>query len=223
MPKFGLPTSFRRRLAILIAAPLCVLALTGASAVGMHHTFGGAGAEEDDNEPLVARAGALAGSCGVERWSVKTGTDADVGKINLGSTTSTTVSSLDSRSAPTTLPANNRVAPTETTVFRVSATLTEYKLEDDSDYHLVLRDGSGNTMIGEIPDPTCVGTSSPLRSGISNARSQFNARFSPSTSFKTANVSVTVTGVGFFDFDHGQTGVAPNAIEIHPITNIQIG
>jgi len=27
----------------------------------------------------------------------------------------------------------------------------------------------------------------------------------------------TITGVGFFDFDHGQTGVAPNAIELHPV------
>jgi hypothetical protein len=26
-----------------------------------------------------------------------------------------------------------------------------------------------------------------------------------------------VTGVAFFDFQHGQTGVAPNAIELHPI------
>jgi hypothetical protein len=25
------------------------------------------------------------------------------------------------------------------------------------------------------------------------------------------------TGVAFFDFMHGQTGVAPNAIELHPI------
>jgi hypothetical protein len=26
-----------------------------------------------------------------------------------------------------------------------------------------------------------------------------------------------VTGVAFFDFPHGQTGVAPNAIELHPV------
>ena len=26
-----------------------------------------------------------------------------------------------------------------------------------------------------------------------------------------------VTGVAFFDYQHGQTGVAPNAIELHPI------
>jgi hypothetical protein len=27
----------------------------------------------------------------------------------------------------------------------------------------------------------------------------------------------TVTGVAYFDFQHGQTGVAPNAIELHPV------
>jgi hypothetical protein len=26
-----------------------------------------------------------------------------------------------------------------------------------------------------------------------------------------------VVGVAFFDYDHGQTGVAPNAIELHPV------
>jgi len=26
-----------------------------------------------------------------------------------------------------------------------------------------------------------------------------------------------VVGVAFFDYDHGQTGVAPNAIEFHPV------
>jgi hypothetical protein len=32
---------------------------------------------------------------------------------------------------------------------------------------------------------------------------------------------VTVTGVGFFDRIHGQTGVAPNGIELHPVLDIQ--
>jgi hypothetical protein len=27
----------------------------------------------------------------------------------------------------------------------------------------------------------------------------------------------TITGVGFFDVLHGQTGVAPNGIELHPL------
>jgi hypothetical protein len=28
---------------------------------------------------------------------------------------------------------------------------------------------------------------------------------------------VTITGVGFWDAKHGQTGVAPNGIELHPV------
>jgi hypothetical protein len=39
----------------------------------------------------------------------------------------------------------------ETTVFSVTATLTDDKLEDDSDYHLMLRDPQGRTMTAEIP------------------------------------------------------------------------
>lgn len=166
---------------------------------------------------------ALNGSCGVERWSVKTGTDADAGLINLQSTTQTTIASLISLPAPTTLPPNNRIQPTETTVFQLNATLTEYKLESDSDYHLILNDGLGNTMIAEIPSPACVGSSSVLLSGIQNARSEFDAQYTPTNSFQTANVSVTVTGVGFFDFLHGQSGVAPNGIELHAVLDIQFG
>jgi hypothetical protein len=156
----------------------------------------------------------------VERWSVKTGTDADVGLVNLNSSTATTIASLRALTAPSTLPANNRVQPTETTVFTLNATLTQYKLETDSDYHLVLQDSSGNTMIIEIPSPNCVGAGSPFGPGISNARSQFDAKYTATSSFQTANIPVAVKGVGFFDFLHGQTGVAPNGIELHPILNI---
>ncbi len=34
---------------------------------------------------------------------------------------------------------------------------------------------------------------------------------------------MTVTGVGFFDFLHGQSGVAPNGIELHAVLDIQFG
>jgi len=162
----------------------------------------------------------LFGQCGVERWSVKTGTDADANLVNQSSTTPTTVSSLRSLSAPSSLPANNRIQPTETTVFVVDATLTEYKLESDSDYHLVISDAGGNTMITEIPSPNCVGAGSPFASSISASRNAFDARFTATTSFQTANIPVRITGVGFFDFLHGQTGVAPNGIELHPVLNI---
>ncbi len=164
---------------------------------------------------------ALNGSCGVERWSVKTGTDADASLINLQSTTQTTIASLISLPTPAILPTNNRIQPTETTIFQLQATLTEYKLESDSDYHLILSDSSGNTMIAEMASPACVGSFSILLPGIQNARSEFDARYTPTSDFQTANVPVTITGVGFFDFLHGQTGVAPNGIELHAVLDIQ--
>ena len=162
----------------------------------------------------------LFGQCGVERWPVKTGTDADVALVNLNSVTSTTIANLVTLPAPASLPQNNRVQPTETTVFVLNATLTEFKLETDSDYHLVLADSAGNTMIVEIPSPSCVGAGSPFTTGITNARNEFNAKFTATTSFQTANIPVQIKGVGFFDFLHGQTGVAPNGVELHPVLDV---
>ena len=162
----------------------------------------------------------LFAQCGVERWSVKTGTDADVGLVNLNSSTNTTIAALRAPAAPNPIPANNRVSPWETTQWVLNATLTLYKLESDSDYHLVLQDAGGLTMIVEIPSPSCVGAGSPFLPGITNARNEFNAKFTATTSFQTANIPVKVTGVGMFDFLHGQTGVAPNGIELHPVLDI---
>src|SRR5437879_12232484 len=75
-------------------------------------------------------------------------------------------------------------------------------------------------MILEIPPPACVADTSPFKNAITATRAKFDAAYTASTSFKTANVPVTVTGVGFFDFIHGQTGVAPNGIELHPLLDI---
>src|SRR5438105_13836731 len=76
--------------------------------------------------------------CGVERWSVKTGTDANANLVNLASSTSTTIANLSSIAVPNTLPENGRVAPTETTVWFVTGTLREYVRAYDSDYHMVV-------------------------------------------------------------------------------------
>ncbi|HZS08970.1 MAG TPA: lamin tail domain-containing protein [Blastocatellia bacterium] len=159
-------------------------------------------------------------TCGVERWSVKTGTDPDAAQVNLNNPTAATIADLIALPAPAVPPDNARVAPAETTVFVVNATLTLYKKEDDVDYHIVLKDESGNTMITEIPCPCCVGATSPFAAGIAQARATFDAHLTATTFFQTADVPVRVTGVGFFDFIHGQTGVAPNGIELHPVLDI---
>src|SRR5947209_12057832 len=85
--------------------------------------------------------------------------------------------------------------------------------QTDSDVHLVLADKGGRTIIAEIPAPQCVGASSPFLSSIRYVRAKFTADFHPSSSWQRPNKPVTIVGVGFFDFKHAQSGVAPNAIE----------
>jgi hypothetical protein len=162
----------------------------------------------------------LLGQCGVERWQIKTGTDSDAGSVNLNVSTPNSIASLTALAKPSSIPPTSRIQPTETTLWLLNATLTEFKLEGDSDIHLVLVDETGNSMIAEIPDASCVGSGSPFASGISNARAQFTSQFTPGSSFQTVNVPVQIIGIGMFDFLHGQTGVAPNGIELHPVLNI---
>jgi uncharacterized protein (TIGR03437 family) len=171
----------------------------------------------------VGFAIAAFGQCGVERWPVKTGTDPDANKVDLNHVAPTTIASLAALAAPANLPQNNRVQPIETTEYVLSARLVQYKLEADSDYHIVLSDDAGRTMIIEIPHPKCVGSSSPFAAPIANARAEFDARFVAIPSFKSADVPVQVRGIAFFDSLHGQTGVAPNGIELHPVLDIVFG
>jgi hypothetical protein len=168
----------------------------------------------------VTDAGEPNGACGKERWAVKTGTDDDAALVDLTTATPTTVANLRIPTPPTNLPEINRIKPTETTVFIVSAELIGYRLEADSDIHVILTDGAGNTMITEIPAPHCVGRSSPFKAMIANARAEFDAKYAPATDFTNAAVPIKVKGVGFFDFLHGQFGVAPNGIELHPVLDV---
>ena len=159
------------------------------------------------------------GSCGTERWSVKTGTDSEAPSLSL-------IPVPNTIAALAALPANGggsgRSSPTETTLYELKdVTLTEVKEESDSDYHLVISDGT-HTMIAEIPWPGCA-TSSPWECFVSRARSEVDAKYTVSTTPQFPSVTVTVRGFGFFDIMHGQTGVAPNAIELHPVLQICFG
>jgi hypothetical protein len=159
-------------------------------------------------------------TCGVERWSVKTGTDPDANQVNLSTPTPVTISVMRSWPAPATPPDNARVVPYETTLWVVNATMTLYKKETDVDYHIVIQDRAGQTIVTEIPCPCCIGPTSPFFLRDSIARQDFDARLTATTSFQSASIPVRIKGVGFFDLIHGQTGVAPNGIELHPILGI---
>lgn len=157
--------------------------------------------------------------CGVERWAIKTGTDDDAKDIDLANILPLTIGDMRSWTPPLSLSQVSR-AEEEKAAYIVSAMLTLYKKEEDSDYHLVLADTLGKTIIAEIPCPSCVDPSSPFAAMILATRTRFNARLVATGTFQSASLPVRVLGIGFFDFDHGQTGAAPNQIELHPVLDI---
>jgi hypothetical protein len=159
--------------------------------------------------------------CGIERWSVKTLADPAGRTLSL-SPKATTIRVLRNRTVPGYL-GLRRSRGVERTTFRVRAKLVEMKLEADSDIHLVIADPtrSGATLIAEFPLASCTARATPrARLKMRRARSAFIAACgSPSNSFRRLSGTATISGVGFFDQIHGQTGVAPNGIELHPVVS----
>ncbi len=138
--------------------------------------------------------------CGTERWTVKTLQDKPI----LLPARTTTIRFLVTRPAPSVLPSTR--LPFERHVYRVTAAVTLVRPEDDGDFHLVLRDGALH-MIAETPSTSCVAGATPVR----------RAQMRSARAAVRLCARAVVTGVAFFDYKHGQTGVAPNAIELHPI------
>lgn len=158
--------------------------------------------------------------CGIERWAVKTLTDPEAGQVNLVPKLAT-VEELAALPVPAEFGRDAERLEPELQVYTVAATLVEFKEEADNDIHLVIQGESGQLMIAEMPDPECAQGSRVLPQ-ISRARVQFVDRFGqPSrTSWNQVDAPIRVTGVLFFDVPHGQRGVAPNAVELHPVVDI---
>src|SRR5713226_6823619 len=99
------------------------------------------------------------GECGIERWTVKTLSDREGGRVRLHDTLNTTIEALVALRRPVLLATDARADPVELTMYRVEARLLWLFTENDHDYHLVLaslRD-TAITMIAEVPDPGCAG------------------------------------------------------------------
>jgi hypothetical protein len=199
---------------------MTVLAVVLAFALPAHESSAGSLDQEAEQEQTV-KYGVT--SCGVELWSIKTGTDNGARVVNQKAVVPSTIFHLRSLPAPSSALVTSRLRPVETTVYSVSAILLRHKYETDSDIHLVIADTGGRTMIAEMPAPQCVGASSPFLPSIRYVRSKFTSQFHPSTSWNRVNTPIQIAGVGFFDFKHGQSGVAPNAIELHPVLRFSTG
>ena len=78
------------------------------------------------------------------------------------------------------------------------------------------------SMVVEIPDPRCSGAcASGLSADFAKAREMLNeilAQPNPTDQ----PIVIRVTGVGFFDRNHGQVGAAPNIIELHPVLRLEL-
>lgn len=136
------------------------------------------------------------------------------------------------RPQPTTIAAINRrpmPSPTPTVrtrgfarhVWRVAAQITQYKLDADGAVHLILFDAN-DYMIAEMPSPLCLSATTRDRDAIVAVRRTFEARCGAATpNWRNLGAVVSITGVGFWDYPHGQRGHARNYAELSPVTDIR--
>ncbi len=171
--------------------------------------------------PSATNAPNCGGKCGVERWPVKTLSDPERQRVKL-QPIDETVEDLVLLPRPGYLPATGRADPVEVTVYRVKARLISLFTEADGDYHLVLASPNDPsiTMIAEVPDPECSGA---CASGFVATYAQVRKDLMDHLNAPGGEPRplIHVTGVGFFDYLHGQLGVAPNGIELHPVLKVE--
>jgi len=170
--------------------------------------------------------------CGTERWRVKTLSGTGAADVNF-TTQSATVRTLTEKDVPQSLSGTHRDTPVEQQAVRMKAVLIGYKREPDGDLHIVLADLNDPelTLIAEIPDADkcSFACSSQHATEFRAARKAFldGIKDHKATKcFRTMqedDIQITMTGVPMFDRIHGQTGVAENGIELHPVLTVEWG
>lgn len=158
------------------------------------------------------------GACPVDRAPVKAVTDPAGAELSLLPLPAT-IESLQAIPPVRPLPQDRRIAPAETTIHSVTATLIAYRLTAEAEIQLVLSDEARRTIVAYIPSPACV-AGSRFSFEIERARAEFERRYIPTEAFTEVRRAVQVQGVGFFDFLDGERGLAPNGLSIYPVTLI---
>lgn len=236
------PKTERKRSAVgrLAAA---VVAVASAGGVGAGLSFSG----HLPGSPAAVSAAAGPSCGGVERWAVKVANDPGAAAIDPNPQAKTIVQMNQLLPGPLD-GAGGRMA-VEKAQYTVTGFLAFFKHEDDGDYHVVLTDETGvfskgatppngHSMVVEFPNPDCFAgkhgdgpKTSPLGAAMHEALDVFEAQAKhiDGGHIPLKSIPVTVTGVGFFDFDHGQTGRGvphpgvdgqAKVIELHPVTAI---
>jgi len=169
-----------------------------------------------------SRSAATTLSCGGERWPVKTLSDRRAHLVDFHPRR-TTVTRLRHKRRPHHIENDSlRRRGAERKTFRVRARLLKFAAFDDHDIHVVISEPGhrSRTMIVEFPNVRCNGARHSIKKpAMRRARRHLRAAcgIPHSSSFTHLRGKATITGVGFFDLIHGQTGQAPNGIELHPV------
>jgi hypothetical protein len=162
--------------------------------------------------------GRAAAACGSERWPVKTLTDPQAREVEFGAVRPATVAALGklavAKGGQTTR------SSWEKRVYGINATLAKAKLEEDGDVHLVLTDGDASIIV-EMPSVACT-RGAQHRYAMAAARRRFEDDVAVRGHLSRSRWlylrrPTHVVGVLFFDYAHGQTGHAPNYVELHPV------
>jgi hypothetical protein len=181
-------------------------------------------------------------SCGgTERWDVKDGSDAGAASINPRVVSGITIADLNQLS-PQPIGPDGRMQE-EKVIYRISGVLRLFKAETDSDYHIVVTDdataaySTGHSLVVEVPSPSCVAGAhhqygaSQFLSQLQESRADFvgaTQNLPRNHDLGSRNIPITVVGVLFFDFMHGQTGHGlphpsqdtdrrDKVVELHPV------
>jgi hypothetical protein len=164
-------------------------------------------------------------TCGVERWAVKTLSDAGVSTVVMSPAQSVTIKDLNLLVAHCSGHPELRSYPEEFSTYSVVGRITLVRLEDDRDYHIALADPDDPafTIVTEIPDSVCEGVvSSPFFATLFQTRASFQAILAGRQLSALVGTLVRVRGVGFYDFNHNQTGRSQSCIELHPLIGVEL-
>ncbi|MCL4212699.1 MAG: hypothetical protein KJZ74_02175 [Gemmatimonadales bacterium] len=151
---------------------------------------------------------------GITRWPVKVLIDDDTARVD-HTPRLTTVGALLMLPRPEETRPRRARLPLERWTFRVRAVLLETRpSQDDGDLHLILGDPVDTRlmMVAEIPDSVCA-LDSRFASDYAEARRVVHRI--------PIGEEIDVTGVAFWDSDHGQRGMAENGIELHPVLRVE--
>jgi hypothetical protein len=157
----------------------------------------------------------VASACGVERWRVKIAADESRASISWTPETATVAALREIPTPAPPYPSAHRLAPYELTLYRVRAIVRQILPESDGDWHLVLADPERPTatLVAEIPDSSCaLGSGHEAEYAAARRTLRGGAR----------EAFIELDGLGFFDTEHGQRGMAPNGFELHPVIAIRL-